>query len=211
MKSDKLRVTEIFYSIQGESTHSGHPCVFVRLSRCNLRCNWCDTPYSFKGGDEMSLEEILERVDGYGCDLVEITGGEPLLQPGVFPLMTRLCDRDYQVLVETSGSIDIEPVDDRVKVIMDLKAPGSGEVDKNRWENLAHLADDDEIKFVLLDRGDFEWAVQVCRERDLFEGGPVHFSPVHDELNAQTLASWILEERLPVRLNLQIHKFLGVE
>ncbi|MFW5965999.1 MAG: radical SAM protein [Persicimonas sp.] len=211
MKPDKLRVTEIFYSIQGESTHAGRPCVFVRLSRCNLRCNWCDTEYSFKGGDKRSLDEILERVDSYGCKLVEITGGEPLLQPGVFPLMTQLCDRGYEVLVETSGSIDIEPVDDRVGVIMDLKAPGSGEVEKNRWENLAHLSDGDEVKIVLLDRGDFEWAVKVCRERDLFERGPVHFSPVHGELNAQTLANWILEERLPVRLNLQIHKYLGVE
>lgn len=211
MTSDKLRLTEIFYSIQGESTHAGRPCVFVRLSRCNLRCSWCDTTYSFKGGDELSLDAIVERVDGYGCKLVEITGGEPLLQPGVHPLMQRLCDAGYEVLIETSGSIDVAPVDERVCIIMDLKAPGSGELDKNRWENLDELKDGDEVKFVLLDREDFDWAVGVCKEHSLCERFVVHFSPVHGELDAGRLAEWILAERLDVRLNLQIHKFLGVE
>jgi 7-carboxy-7-deazaguanine synthase len=211
MKNDQLRLTEIFYSIQGESTAAGRPCVFVRLSRCNLRCSWCDTPYSFKGGDKRSLDDIVAEVEGYGCKLVEITGGEPLLQPDVHPLMTRLCDAGFEVLIETSGSLDIAPIDDRVRVIMDLKAPGSGEVDKNRWENIEELAPTDEVKIVLLDRADFDWAVEACREHDLFERVDVHFSPVHGELEAHTLANWILEARLPVRLNLQIHKFLGVE
>jgi 7-carboxy-7-deazaguanine synthase len=211
MENDQLRLTEIFYSIQGESTAAGRPCVFVRLSRCNLRCSWCDTPYSFTGGDKRSLDDIVAEVEGYGCNLVEITGGEPLLQPDVLPLMARLCDAGFEVLIETSGSLDISPVDDRVCVIMDLKAPGSGEVDKNRWENIDELDANDEVKIVLLDRADFDWAVQACRDHDLFERGRVHFSPVHGELEAHTLANWILEARLPVRLNLQIHKFLGVE
>lgn len=212
MKDDQLRLTEIFYSIQGESTRSGLPCVFVRLSRCNLRCTWCDTPYSFKGGEKQSLDDIIDRVEGYGCNLVEITGGEPLLQPGVHALMTRLCDAGYEVLIETSGSLDIAPIDERVRVIMDLKAPGSGEVEKNRWENIAELKQTDEVKIVVLDRQDFDWAVEACHEHNLFERvDDVHFSPVHGELDANTLANWILEERLPVRLNLQIHKFMGVE
>ena len=209
---DVLRITEIFYSIQGESSRAGRPCVFVRLSRCNLRCNWCDTPYSFKGGDKLGIEAIVDKVDGYGCNLVEITGGEPLLQPGVHDLMEQLCDAGHEVLIETSGSLDIDPIDDRVRVIMDLKAPGSGEVDKNRWENIEVLKPDDEVKIVVLDRADFDWAVDVCREHDLFSRvDEVHFSPVHGELDSNELAKWILEECLPVRLNLQIHKFLGVE
>lgn len=212
MKTDQLRLTEIFYSIQGESTRAGRPCVFVRLSRCNLRCSWCDTPYSFKGGDKRSLDDIVAEVAGYGCNLVEITGGEPLLQPGVHDLMTQLCDAGYEVLIETSGSLDIAPIDERVRVIMDLKAPGSGEVDKNRWENIAEIKPTDEIKIVVVDRDDFDWAVQVCRDHELFDRvDEVHFSPVHGELDSNELANWILEERLPVRLNLQIHKFMGVE
>ncbi|MFP4597376.1 MAG: radical SAM protein [Persicimonas sp.] len=211
MNDSELRLTEIFYSIQGESTHSGRPCVFVRLSRCNLRCSWCDTTYSFKGGDKEGIDAILEQVASYGCNLVEITGGEPLLQPGVHDLMRRLCDDGYEVLIETSGSLDIAPIDDRVCVIMDLKAPGSGEVDKNRWENIDELAPSDEVKIVLADRADFDWAVEICRKYDLFDRSNVHFSPVHGELDSAELANWILEERLPVRLNLQIHKFLGVE
>ena len=212
MKSDQLRLTEIFYSIQGESSRAGRPCVFVRLSRCNLRCSWCDTPYSFKGGDKKSLDDIVAQVEGYRCNLVEITGGEPLLQPGVHDLMGRLCDAGYEVLIETSGSLDIAPIDRRVRVIMDLKAPGSGEVEKNRWENLEAIKPTDEIKIVVLDRQDFDWAVEVCRQHDLFERvEEVHFSPVHGELDANELANWILEARIPVRLNLQIHKFMGVE
>lgn len=211
MSTTELRLTEIFYSIQGESTRAGRPCVFVRLSRCNLRCTWCDTTYSFKGGEKRSLDDIVAEVHGYDCRLVEITGGEPLLQPTVHDLMTRLCDEGYEVLIETSGSLDIAPIDDRVTVVMDLKPPGSGEVDKNRWENVADLKPTDEVKFVILDRVDFDWSVAVCREHALFERAHVIFSPVHGQMDAQQLSNWILEEHLPVRLGLQIHKFLGVE
>ncbi|AWV90743.1 radical SAM protein [Bradymonas sediminis] len=211
-ETTQLRLTEIFYSIQGESAAAGRPCVFVRLSRCNLRCTWCDTTYSFKGGDQSSFDAVLEEIAGYGCNLVEITGGEPLLQEAVLPFMTRLCDEGYEVLIETSGSLDISPIDDRVCVIMDFKAPGSGMVDKNLWSNVDALQSKDELKFVLLDRADFDWAVETCRERELFgRVKDVHFSPVHGVLDPSLLAEWILEEKLPVRLNLQVHKFLGVE
>jgi 7-carboxy-7-deazaguanine synthase len=208
---DLLRLTETFYSIQGESSQAGRPCVFVRLSRCNLRCNWCDTPYSFKGGEKQSIDQIMETVADYGCNLVEITGGEPLLQPGVHDLMTRLCDEDYEVMIETSGSLDIEPIDERVRVIMDLKAPGSGEVDKNLYDNLEHLKSTDEIKIVILDREDFDWAVQTLREYDLADRAEVIFSPVHGELEPGVLSQWIVEAHLPVRLGVQLHKYLGME
>lgn len=209
---EELRLTEIFYSIQGESAAAGRPCVFVRLSRCNLRCRWCDTTYSFKGGDYRGFKDIFEQVASYRCNLVEITGGEPLLQEAVHPFMTELCDRGYEVLIETSGSLDISPIDPRVTVIMDLKAPGSGEVSKNHWENIPLLKPIDEVKIVVADRVDFDWAVETCRAHDLFSRvKDVHFSPVHDELEARVLAEWILEAGLPVRLNLQIHKYLGVE
>ncbi|MGM0555456.1 MAG: radical SAM protein [Myxococcota bacterium] len=208
---DLLRLTETFYSIQGESSQAGRPCVFVRLSRCNLRCNWCDTPYSFKGGEKQSIDQIMGTVADYGCNLVEITGGEPLLQPGVHDLMTRLCDEGYEVMIETSGSLDIEPVDERVRIIMDLKAPGSGEVDKNLYENLEHLKATDEVKIVILDREDFDWAVQVLREYRLADRAEVIFSPVHGELEPGVLSQWIIEERLPVRLGVQLHKYLGME
>lgn len=209
--SDELRLTEIFYSIQGESSQAGRPCVFVRLSRCNLRCSWCDTTYSFKGGEKQSLDAIVDRVAGYGCDLVEITGGEPLLQPPVHDLMSRLCDEGYEVMIETSGSLDIAPIDDRVTVIMDLKPPGSGEAESNRWENIESLDPSDEVKFVILDRDDYDWSVETCREYDLFDRCHVIFSPVHGEMNGHQLSQWILEDRLPLRLGLQIHKFLDVE
>lgn len=207
----QLRLTEIFHSIQGESSQAGRPCVFVRLSRCNLRCTWCDTAYSFHGGVRHSLDAILEQVRSYDCDLVEITGGEPLLQPPVHELMSRLCDEGYEVMLETSGSIDVSPVDERVRVIMDLKAPGSGEVDNNLWDNLDALGDDAEVKFVLLDRDDYDWAVEVCRERDLFRRFHVIFSPVHAELDPHALSQWIVSDGLRVRLGLQIHKYLDVE
>ena len=208
---DVLRITEIFYSIQGEASQIGRPCIFVRTARCNLRCNWCDTKYSFHGGDKRGLEEIIDEVDSYDCNLVEITGGEPLLQPGIHDLMERLCDAGYEVMIETSGSLDVGPVDDRVRIIMDLKAPGSGESEKNRWENLDELGPDDEIKFVLLDRDDFDWAVERCNEHGLFERGNVIFSPVHGELEPGQLSDWVLEARVPVRLGIQLHKYLGVE
>lgn len=211
MTTDELRLTEIFYSIQGESSRAGRPCVFVRLSRCNLRCTWCDTTYSFTGGEKHTIDEIIAKVASYGCSLVEITGGEPLLQPPVHALMSRLCDEGYEVLIETSGSLDIEPVDERVTVIMDLKPPGSGESAKNLWSNIEALKPTDEVKFVILDRVDYDWSVQACNDHDLWSRSSVIFSPVHGEQDANTLSNWILEDALPVRLGLQIHKFLGVE
>src|SRR5437763_12315266 len=149
-----MRITEIFHSIQGESTHAGRPCAFVRLTGCNLRCRWCDSEYTFTGGESMSIDDILERVKGYRCDLVEVTGGEPLAQKESLDLIKRLCDEDLEVLIETSGSIDIAPVDRRATIILDIKCPGSGESSKNRWENLQHLKSQDEIKFVIADRAD---------------------------------------------------------
>lgn len=211
MNAEELRLTEIFHSIQGESSQAGRPCVFIRLSRCNLRCTWCDTTYSFTGGDKRSFDDILDEVRGYDCDLVEITGGEPLLQPSVHGLMSRLCDEGFEVLIETSGSLDIAPIDDRVRVIMDLKAPGSGEVEKNLWSNLEALKPTDEVKFVILDREDYEWSRQVCKNHEIFDKANVIFSPVHGEMDAHQLSLWILEDRLPVRLGLQLHKFLNVE
>jgi len=205
-----MRVTEIFYSIQGESTHAGLPCVFVRLTGCNLRCAWCDTAYAFQGGTEMGLEEILAEVARHPCRRVEVTGGEPLAQKDVLPLLRRLCDLGYTVLLETSGSIDVSGVDERVIKIMDVKCPGSGESAKNWWENFAHLSPRDEVKFVIRDRADFEWACVVVQERDLTAKHPVLFSPVDGELNPQALSEWILESGLDVRLQIQLHKVLRV-
>lgn len=207
-----VRLTEIFYSIQGEGRATGRPCVFVRLSRCNLRCTWCDTTYSFTGGTKHSIDEIVERVRAYGCELVEITGGEPLLQKTVHPLMSRLCDEGFSVMIETSGSLDISPIDPRVHIIMDLKPPGSGEEAKNRYANVEHLKADDEVKFVIADRTDYDWAVAKIAEFDLCQKvSEVVFSPVHASLDPHTLAEWILADRLRVRLGLQIHKYLSVE
>ena len=211
MKADTLRITEIFYSIQGESTAAGRPCVFVRLSRCNLRCVWCDTTYSFTGGEKTELDQIVETVRDYGCQLVEITGGEPLLQKGVHTLMERLCDDGFEVCIETSGSLTIEPIDERVRIIMDLKPPGSGEVEKNLWENIEHLKPDDEVKFVIADRVDYDWSKEVIERYDLTNRSHVIFSPVHGQMSGHELSLWMLEDRLPVRLGVQLHKFLDVE
>ncbi len=205
-----VRITEIFHSLQGESTFAGLPCVFVRLTGCNLRCTWCDTAYAFHGGTEMSLEDILVEVSRHPCRRVEITGGEPLLQKDVLPLMRRLCDLGYAVLLETSGSIDVSGVDDRVIRILDVKCPGSGESAGNLWENFAHLSPRDQIKFVIRDRPDFDWACAVVRERDLTAKHPVLFSPVHGEMDPHALARWILETGLDARLQIQLHKMLGV-
>jgi len=205
-----VRITEIFHSIQGESTHAGLPCVFVRLTGCLLRCVWCDTAYAFHGGTEMDLEEILAEVARHPCRRVEVTGGEPLAQKDVLPLLRRLCDLGYTVLLETSGSIDVSGVDERVIKIMDVKCPGSGESAKNRWENFAHLSPRDEVKFVIRDRADFDWAYAVVRERDLSAKHPVLFSPVHGELDPQALSEWIIESGLDVRLQIQLHKVLRV-
>ncbi|HET8798163.1 MAG TPA: 7-carboxy-7-deazaguanine synthase QueE [Thermoanaerobaculia bacterium] len=202
-----LRITEIFHSIQGESTHVGRPCVFVRLTGCNLRCVWCDSEYTFTGGERMSLDEVMARVAGYGCRLVEVTGGEPLAQTESFELIRRLCDEGYEVLIETSGSIDISPVDPRAKIILDVKCPGSGEVEKNLWSNLDRLRPHDEIKFVIADRNDYEWAKTVIEERKL-DRWTVLLSPAWDLMDRKALAEWMLADRLPARFQTQLHKHI---
>jgi 7-carboxy-7-deazaguanine synthase len=209
-----LPVTEIFHSIQGESTWSGLPCTFVRLTGCPLRCVWCDTQYAFHGGQRRFLTEIVQEVETLGTRLVEITGGEPLAHQNAFSLTAMLLDEGFTVLVETSGSIDVSPLDPRAHRIMDLKCPGSGEVDKNLWSNLDHLTGRDEVKFVLADRTDYEWARAVIRERGLDrrpeEGtlGAILMSPVWDVLDPLHLAGWILDDLLPVRLQTQLHKHI---
>ena len=202
-----MRITEIFFSIQGESTHAGRPCVFVRTTGCNLRCTWCDSEYTFTGGEKMTLEEVMERVRSYGCKLVEVTGGEPLAQQESFELIRRLCDEGFEVLIETSGSIDITPVDRRAKLILDIKCPGSGEAAKNRWENLDDLRPHDEIKFVIADRGDYDWARQVIKERRL-DRFTLLFSPVWGTMEPKALAEWMLADRVPARFQTQLHKHI---
>lgn len=204
---DRVRVNEIFYSIQGESTFAGRPCVFVRLTGCNLRCRWCDTEYSFYEGRQMQVAEVVGRVQAYGGKLVEVTGGEPLLQKGVHALFAALLAENYTVMVETSGERDLRQVDPRVVKVMDLKCPGSGEAHRNRWSNLESLTARDEVKFVVGDRGDYEWARRVIAEHDLARRvNAVLISPVFGQLEAMSLASWILEDRLPARIQLQMHK-----
>lgn len=202
-----MRVTEIFLSIQGESTWAGLPCVFVRTTGCNLRCVWCDTDYAFYGGREVSVEEALAEVDRIGgaCRMVELTGGEPLLQKDICSLAEGLLARGYTVLCETSGSVDVARLPRDVVKIMDLKCPGSGEVDRNLWENLDRLSPQDEIKFVIRDRRDYEWACAVIEERGL-QGRKLLFSPVWGELSLSDLAEWILHDGVPVRLQTQLHK-----
>lgn len=209
--SDRLRINEIFYSIQGESTASGRPCVLVRLTGCQMRCSWCDSEYSFYEGSWMTLEEVVAEVDRHGCSLVEVTGGEPLLQPGALPLLRRLCELGYEVLLETGGGLDMSLVDPRVRRILDIKCPGSGEALNNHWDNLELLTPRDEIKLVVAHRSDYEWACELLVEHRLAELCPVNVSPVAGELEATELASWILQDRLPVRLNLQVHKLLWGE
>ncbi|MDQ1347125.1 MAG: 7-carboxy-7-deazaguanine synthase [Acidobacteriota bacterium] len=208
MADPRLKIYEIFFSIQGESTFAGRPCVLVRLTGCQMRCSWCDTEYAFHGGAWMSLEEVLSKVAAFGCPLVEVTGGEPLLQPACLPLLTALCDAGYEVLLETGGGLDIAPVDARVRRILDIKCPASGESANNRWENLANLRSTDEVKFVVADRADYEWACGVIAERGLAGVCPLHFSPVWESCPPAELAAWILADRLPVRLTLQQHKIL---
>ena len=203
-----LVVNEIFHSIQGESSSMGRPCVFVRLTYCNLRCTWCDTAYAFEEGTPMEMEDILRDVDRHGCKLVEVTGGEPLMQEGVHELMTSLADRGYEVLLETGGSLDISKVDARVRRIVDFKCPSSGMLKKNLWTNVGHLRSTDEVKFVIGDRGDFDWSVRAIDEQELLRRCPVLMSPVFGVLEPVTLAGWILESRLPVRFQLQMHKVI---
>jgi 7-carboxy-7-deazaguanine synthase len=203
-----LKVNEIFHSIQGESRHAGRPCVFVRLTYCNLRCRWCDTPYAFEEGTDMRVESVLTRVAAYGTRYVLITGGEPLVQDHVHDLIGELCDRGYEVAVETGGSLDLSALDRRVMVVMDLKCPGSGMGDRNRFENLEVLKSTDEVKFVLADRADYEWSREVIHRHRLLDRFAVLLSPVHGVLNPRELSAWILTDRLPVRLQLQLHKYI---
>lgn len=203
-----MRITEIYHSIQGESRFAGRPCVFVRTTGCNLRCVWCDTEYAFYGGAEMSLDKIVAKTDRFGCKLVEITGGEPLLQKDVPELAQLLVDRDYTVLVETSGERDISVLDKRVIKIMDLKCPGSGESHRNRWQNIAHLSAQDEVKFVVKDRKDYDWAVDVIKKRGLERRCHILISPVFSELAPDELVNWILQDGLDVRFQLQLHKLV---
>jgi 7-carboxy-7-deazaguanine synthase len=204
-----LTVNEIFHSIQGESTHAGRPCVFVRLTACDLRCSWCDTPYAFTEGQKMSVDDVVERVRDYNCDVVEITGGEPLLQKEVYPLMERLLDDGRVVMIETGGHLSVEQVPAGVVRVIDVKCPASGEAEKMHWPNLDRLRASDEIKFVIQDRGDYEYARDVVAKHDLVSrSGAVLFSPVHGVLDARQLAEWILADRLAVRLQLQAHKYI---
>lgn len=204
----RVKVNEIFYSLQGESTFAGRPCVLIRLTGCQMRCAWCDSEYSFYEGSWQGFDEVLATVARFGCSLVELTGGEPLLQPGARPLLTALADAGYEVLLETGGGLDISAVDPRVRRIVDVKCPGSGEVTANHWPNLDLLTSRDELKFVLADEADYRFARELVIDRRLAERCPIHFSPVHGRLASADLAAWILADRLPVRLQLQVHKLL---
>lgn len=203
-----MQVTEIFYSIQGESTYAGLPCTFVRLTGCPLRCVWCDSEYTFTGGERMTIEQVLERVRSYPTKLVEITGGEPLGQKEVYPLTERLLNLGYTVLIETSGSLDISHLDPRVICIMDVKAPGSGHEHSNRWENIEHLKPDDQVKFVIADRRDFDWACGVIERYHLNRRATVLFSPAWGICDPKDLAAWMLQSGVPARLQLQLHKYI---
>jgi 7-carboxy-7-deazaguanine synthase len=204
-----LVIHEIYASIQGESSFAGLPCTFVRTTGCNLRCVWCDTPQAFYGGTRMARSEVLAKALSFGTPLVELTGGEPLLQPAVIPLMKELCDAGRTVLLETSGEADVSNVDPRVHKIMDLKAPGSGESHRNRWSNLDHIGKGDEIKFVLADRIDYEWMREAIRDKDLVARTPhLLASTVFGRLAARELVQWVLDDALPVRVQLQMHKYI---
>ena len=207
--ANQIRIHEIYESLQGESTFAGLPCTFVRLSRCNLRCRWCDTPQAFEGGTQLARAEVLEKALSFGTPLVELTGGEPLLQPGAIPLLQELCDSGRTVLLETSGERDISQVDPRVHRIMDLKAPGSDESHRNRWENIEQLTERDEVKIVLSDRADYEWAKGVIDEHSLDDRvNAVLLSCVWGELDPKDLVQWVLEDHLPVRVQIQMHKVI---
>ena len=204
-----LTINEIFHSIQGESTHVGRPCVFVRLTACDLRCSWCDTTYAFHEGRKMSVDDVLGQVRAFGCDVVEITGGEPLLQPDVYPLMQRLLDDGRTVLLETGGHRSVEQVPPGVVRVIDVKCPGSGEAESNHWPNLDRLRPSDEVKFVIADRTDYDYARDVVARHALIgRCAAVLFSPVHGVLSPRTLAEWILADGLAVRLQLQAHKYV---
>ena len=203
-----LRITEIFLSLQGESRSVGVPTVFVRLTGCPLRCQYCDTAYAFHGGESLDLDLVMQRVADYGVRHVTVTGGEPLAQKACLSLLTRLCDAGYQVSLETSGALAVDEVDRRVSKVMDFKTPGSGEVARNRFANVEQLTANDQVKFVICDRDDYEWAKQVTAEQRLTEQCEVLFSPSVQQLPARELADWIVADRLPVRFQIQLHKYL---
>lgn len=204
----RLRITEIFYSLQGESRTAGFPTVFIRLTGCPLRCGYCDTSYAFQGGEWMAMDTILDRVAGYRARFVTVTGGEPLAQKDCLELLSRLCDAGYEVSLETSGALDVCAVDARVVRVMDLKTPASGELEKNRYENIACLTVQDQIKFVIADRADYDWARDKIAQYDLLKRCEILFSPVYGKLDATQLAEWILADHLAVRMQLQLHKIL---
>lgn len=203
-----LTVNEVFFSIQGEGTRAGMPCVFVRLTGCPLRCAWCDTPFAFHEGQRRDEDELLCEIEAYPCRLVLVTGGEPLAQPAAFTFITRLLDRGWQVLVETSGYVPLDALDRRAVAVMDVKAPGSGESYRMAWDNLELLKPTDELKVVILDRQDYEWSRELVRQRRLAERCTVLFSPVHGRLDPGQLARWVLDDGLPVRVQVQLHKYL---
>lgn len=207
----KLKIHEIFHSIQGESSRIGLPTTFVRLTGCPMRCVYCDTAYAFSGGSNMKIDAILSRVAELGAHYVTVTGGEPLAQKDCHALLSALCDAGYSVSLETGGAMDIAAVDPRVSVILDIKTPGSGELEKNLWANLARLKKTDEVKFVLCDRADYDWAKQQLVLHKLNETCPVVFSPVFSQVNATDLAEWVLADKLPVRMQVQLHKILWGE
>ena len=206
-----LRITELFYSIQGESNTSGYPTVFVRLTGCPLRCQFCDTAYAFQGGNMISIAHVLEKISAYKTSHVCVTGGEPLAQPNCIPLLQRLCDANYIVSIETSGALDISQIDPRVLIVMDLKTPGSGEVSRNLWTNIPLLKPQDQIKFVICDHNDYLWACDMIKQYQLTEKAHVIFSTSWEQLNPTDLANWILADHLPVRFQLQLHKILWAD
>lgn len=210
-QENKLRISEIFFSLQGESRSVGCPTVFIRLTGCPLRCGYCDTTYAFQGGQWMSMENILDEISHYRARYVTVTGGEPLAQKNCQTLLTQLCDAGYEVSLETSGALDISKVDARVIKVMDLKTPASGEESKNRWENLDALNENDQVKFVICNRGDYDWSKTVLEENKLADRCEVLFSPAFGQQDVKELAEWILEDNLPVRFQLQLHKILWGE
>lgn len=204
----KLRITEIFFSLQGETNTVGIPTIFIRLTGCPLRCQYCDTAYAFTGGKYLDFSEIFKKVSSFNSRYITVTGGEPLAQPGCIELLKQLCDRGYHVSLETSGAIDVSLVDPRVIKVIDIKTPGSGEVNKNLWDNLKYLTAQDQVKFVICDRKDYEWAKEKLSEYKLSERCEVLFSPSYQQISNRELADWILEDHLPVRFQIQLHKAL---
>ena len=207
----KLKIHEIFYSLQGESSRVGLPTVFVRLTGCPMRCVYCDTAYAFNGGSNIEISDILLKVAEYGTQYVTVTGGEPLVQKDCLILLKDLCDAGYSVSLETGGAIDTSKVDSRVSVILDIKTPGSGEMENNKWGNLAHLKKTDEVKFVLCNRADYEWAKELLITHDIANKCPILFSPVYQQVNPTELAKWVLADKLPIRMQVQLHKILWGE